>query len=624
MAGDTLNAPLTPQRRRSARSLPWGLLVAGAVIAAAWLLQLPLLLIAGLAAFLALPIARHFLRASGNTTRALEAAVAERTRQLSERNEQLRLINHLTSLLAEENSREGVAGAVGQFLIEEMGAAEVAYWRPGPDGEPDGPWLSFPEGSFGGDVRSQEGAAARRAIFARAAARAALPLALDLAAPEPPRPLDPARPPPGEFVLYLPLPGSIVQEGLLEISAGGSTWGSARWEIVQTLAFEIGAALQRARHFEELREQADLDYVSGLFNHRYMQSYLQQLLQTAAARKRTLALLLMDVDNFKRFNDTYGHSVGDRVLQLVGGQLKLMADRIGTVGRFGGDEFIVVLRGQSRQQAQAYAQAFQDWLPDAGFKTAGDSVPIFVSCGVAVFPDDADRRQELLAVADARLYESKNSGSRVVSRSRRRAPRSGPTLGVFGLLESLVTSVDRRDNYTRAHCETVAEYAALLGQEIGLSPTAQRVLRLASLLHDVGKICIPDHILRKSTRLTGPEFAVIRHHVAIAQHLIVDVPNAVEVRTLALHHHERFDGRGYPDGLRGEAIPYLARVLAVADAFSAITLDRPYRRGLPPQEAYAELQRVAGSQLDPQLVEVFGRVVARLLEDAPVVAPVPA
>jgi len=138
----------------------------------------------------------------------------------------------------------------------------------------------------------------------------------------------------------------------------------------------------------------------------------------------------------------------------------------------------------------------------------------------------------------------------------------------------------------------------------------------------VGKICIPDDILRKPGQLTPEEFAVIKHHVSIAEHLIVDVPDAEEVREIACHHHERFDGSGYPDGLRGEEIPCLARILAVADAFSAMTLDRPHRRGLPGEEAYAELQRVADTQLDPHLVQAFGRALTAL-EEEPAAPAVP-
>lgn len=296
-----------------------------------------------------------------------------------------------------------------------------------------------------------------------------------------------------------------------------------------------------------------------------------------------------------------------------------MTDRVGTVGRFGGDEFIVILPNHSRQEACTFAHAFQDWLANCTLTTPGGRrISIPISWGLAVFPEDGDRRQELLAVADARLYEHKRPASH--SGAHRRNHRGRPGLGMFGFLEGLVASVDNKDHYTRAHCETTADYAVMLAQEIGLSPSAQRTLRLAALLHDVGKICIPDDILRKRGQLTPEEFTVIKHHVSIAEHLIVDVPDAEEVREVARHHHERFDGNGYPDGLRGEAIPRLARILAVADAFSAMTLDRPGRKGLPRRQAYAELHRVAGSQLDSHLVQAFGRALSALEEEPAVSA----
>src|SRR3972149_6769756 len=393
---------------------------------------------------------------------------------------------------------------------------------------------------------------------------------------------------------------------------------------VPWLSFPSEEAAHRARparHYEEFQAQADVDFVTGLYNHRFLQPHLHKLVGAEASRGRKFAVLLMDVNDFKSFNDTYGHCVGDRVPQVVANQLRLMTDREGIVGRFGGDEFIVVLPGRGRREAGAFAQAFQDGLTNYAFKaSAGKTVPIVVSAGLAVFPDDGERRQELLASADARLSQCKRSA--VNGKKPSRHADSQPGLGVFGFLDSLVTSIDSRDHYTRAHCESTAEYAVTLAQEIGLSPSAQRTLRLAALLHDVGKICIPNHILDKPGELTADEFEVIKHHVSIAEHLIVDVPDAEEVRTIARHHHERFDGSGYPDGLRGEDIPFLARILALADAFSAITLDRPYRRGLARHEAYAELQRVVGTQLDPELVKSFGRVVVAL-EDEPVATAVP-
>jgi diguanylate cyclase (GGDEF)-like protein len=320
------------------------------------------------------------------------------------------------------------------------------------------------------------------------------------------------------------------------------------------------------------------------------------------------AVLTISVDNLQAFVEVYEPPVGDRVLLAVADQLKLMTDGVGIAGRFGDDGFVVVLPDHDRAEASAFAQAFQDWLATYTFGAPGGlSLPIVISSGLAVCPDDGVDRRALTELARSRLDASRAANGR------------GDGAGV--VLDSMIAAADGKDQYARAHREATARYAVLLAQEMGATPASQRTLRLAALLHDVGQIGIPEEILRKPGGLTEEEFAVIKHHVTIAERLIVDVPNAPEVRELVRHHHERYDGGGYPDGLRGKQIPRPARMLAVADAFSAMTLDRPYRLGLSPARAYAELRRVAGSQLDPELVKTFGRVLARLEREAASYAP---
>jgi diguanylate cyclase (GGDEF)-like protein len=541
-----------------------------------------------------------------------------RTRELAHRAEQLRLLNRVSFLLSRETQRRGVARVGTEFLVQEMGIGRAVFWRPDREGEPEAPWLSFPEnGQSAAPPLLPE---AQRIILARTAGRGSAPVILHRDSQDQrPQSLRITDAPASGFVLYIPLHGGSPREGVLELYSSQDPWGPGHWELLGPVAAQLGGALQRARHYEEMRQRADLDFVTGLFNHRFMQVYLQSLVTAEAARKRSFALLLMDVDDFKTINDTYGHSMGDRVLQAVADQLKLMTDRVGTVGRFGGDEFIIVLPNHSRQEACAFAQAFEDWLANYALRTpGGQRIASDFAWGLAVYPAPGARRQELLTMADARLYQRKRPDPR--SGGRRQNRRGRPALGTFGFLQGLVTSVDNKDHYTRAHCESTAEYTVMLAQEIGLSPSAQRTLRLAALLHDVGKICIPDDILRKPGQLTPEEYAVIKHHVSIAEHLIVDVPNAEEVREIARHHHEHFDGSGYPDGLQGQKIPHLARILAVGDAFSAMTLDRPHRKGLPREEAYAELRRVAGNQLDPNLVQAFGQALTALEEDPAVSA----
>lgn len=184
------------------------------------------------------------------------------------------------------------------------------------------------------------------------------------------------------------------------------------------------------------------------------------------------------------------------------------------------------------------------------------------------------------------------------------AAKSWPA-GNFGVLDGLVTAVDNKDHYTRQHSEEVTSYAMNIAEAIGLSKEAQRTLRIAGLLHDVGKIGVPDRILRKPARLEGDEADIIEKHVSLGEIMIKDVPDTVAVVAAVGSHHERFDGGGYPRGQRGYDIPFLGRILAVADAYSAMTTDRPYRKALSEEQASAELLAAAGSQLDPELVHTF-------------------
>jgi putative nucleotidyltransferase with HDIG domain len=212
-------------------------------------------------------------------------------------------------------------------------------------------------------------------------------------------------------------------------------------------------------------------------------------------------------------------------------------------------------------------------------------------------------------VADANLYLSKQKGgNRITVPSEELG--SAEKMGVFKVLVGLVTTVDNKDHYTRRHSEDVCELAVALAGRLGLSHETQRALRIAALLHDVGKIGVPDHILRKPGALTEEEFEAFKQHVVIGRLIIKEIPDLSEVIAAVATHHERLDGSGYPDGLKGDQIPLLGRILAVADSYSAMTIDRPYRKALTLGEAVAELHLAARGRLDPLLVSHFIQMVA--------------
>jgi len=528
---------------------------------------------------------------------------------LAGRNEQMWLLGRLCESLASENRLRRIAGRALDFFVDELGASHVVYWKPDANGEPTEPTLARCPCGHAGDAAGLS--ATQRAILARNAVRQGSPVMV--VGGGAPSVAEMAAPPQGPFSLFLPMVASGQPQGVLEIEANGSSWSQDRWEMLGVLVGHVALALERGRRFEEMQQQADEDFTTGLYNSRFIHSYLHRVLVMAGRKGRKVAVLLLDVDNFKSINDSLGHGTGDRVLQSVADQLRLMAEGVGIVGRSGGDEFMVVLPDAGRAEVESFAQAIQDWLQQSAPVVKG-VFRLRVSCGFAVYPDDAQDRQELLAVADARLYEAKGRG-RLSGPAHAGNGQGQRSLGVFGLLDHLVDTIHSRDNYTRVHCERTAEYAVLLAQRLGLSPSVQRTLRLAGLLHDVGKIAVPERILRKPGPLSEGETEIVRHQLELASHLIADIPNALEVRRVVRHSHERWDGTGYPDGLQGEEIPYLSRILAVADTYAAITMDRPYRPGVPPIEACQELLAAAGTQLDPSLVRAF---LAAIAPNAPV------
>jgi HD-GYP domain-containing protein (c-di-GMP phosphodiesterase class II) len=220
-------------------------------------------------------------------------------------------------------------------------------------------------------------------------------------------------------------------------------------------------------------------------------------------------------------------------------------------------------------------------------------------------------------VAEAALREAKTSGGHVTKVADQATIGSLAAQNtVFGVFEGLLVTVDTKDHYTRAHSEDVTGHALFLAEVLELTEEERRLLRLAGLLHDIGKIGIPDGILRKPAPLTGEEYDIVKQHVALGDAIVGAVPQLAEVRAGVRHHHERWDGTGYLDGLRGDAIPRLARILAVADAYSAMTTTRPYRKALSPDEALARVAQAAGSQLDPDLAMAFVTAMRRRQVDA--------
>lgn len=386
------------------------------------------------------------------------------------------------------------------------------------------------------------------------------------------------------------------------------SFSSEDTSLMESIGRELGTALRNAEQHAIAVEHADHDSVTELLNHRAFQQRIEVLLASSREDEALFSVMVTDLDNFKLFNDTYGHLVGDEVLRTVARAIRRSVDEDAIVARFGGDEFVVALPGADQEQARDVASMVTQILAEEGYRQAHEDrvIPIGISMGIATFPEDGNNRHELLMVADRNLYEAKMSGTGIAaSTDEQRVNRALKAHTSFETLDALITAVDNKDRYTRKHSEEVTEYALWIAEEIGLSEETMRQLRVAGLLHDVGKIGVPDEILRKPGRLSPEEFEIMQRHPRLGALIVGAIPGMTDVVDGVRCHHERWDGQGYPDQLRGTDTPLFGRILAVADAFSAMTTDRPYRAGMDWKTALQNIQAGIGTQFDPDLAAAF-------------------
>jgi diguanylate cyclase (GGDEF)-like protein len=351
----------------------------------------------------------------------------------------------------------------------------------------------------------------------------------------------------------------------------------------------IGLLTMRARH-RELEIAALTDSLTGLGNRRALVAELEDAARRATAA-RPLALVLYDLDGFKGYNDAFGHPAGDELLARLAGKLSRALEGRGRAFRMGGDEFCVL---SPLDDGAALAPIVAATL--LALSEEGEGFAISASYGAVQLPAEVDDPTAALQVADARMYDSKESV--------RPSPGRQSRAVLMRALEECSPDLSR-------HLDDVAGLAVEAGLELGLSGERLEHLRQAAELHDVGKVAIPDSILNKPGPLDDDEWAFLRRHTLIGERILAAAPSLVPAARLVRASHERIDGGGYPDGLAGDEIPLGARVIAVCDAFDAMTSDRPYRPRMPVEEALDELGRCAGTQFDPAVVRAFAAVVSR-------------
>ena len=377
--------------------------------------------------------------------------------------------------------------------------------------------------------------------------------------------------------------------------------------IVALLLFLVFRAAQKriTRQTLQLIEATHLDALTGLPNHGAMVGDLATAIEPARAAGATISVALLDLDNFRNVNDTHGHEAGDVALLQLARTLQGSLPPGATLGRYGPDEFLIVARGLEPSELEPYLTTARLSLTDQDLEiNSSERLPISMSGAIAAFPGDGRSVTELLSVAAVALAEAKISGGGQIIIAGDR-PAATDEQRTFDVLQGLVFAVDTKDRYTRRHSEDVSRYASFLARRIGLDDDFIEGITAAGLLHDIGKIALPDAILRRPGRLTAEEERIVKEHVTLGESIVRNVPHVDLVRAGIRHHHERWDGRGYVDELAGDEIPLVARILAVADAFSAMTTTRPYRKAMPMTVALGRLGDVAGTQLDERLVVAF-------------------
>jgi len=410
-------------------------------------------------------------------------------------------------------------------------------------------------------------------------------------------------------VVYLPLNVADRTIGsLILASRKPNAYSGRQIKLLEKVALQIAAPIENVQLYARVEQKSRIDELTGLFNRRHFEERLKEEVSRHSRYGDVFSIFMLDLDNFKAYNDAYGHPAGDILLNHVGGIVKNSVRDADQAFRYGGDEVVVILPQTARDDAYVVAERVREQIAGEMEKKA---ITVTCSIGLASYPTDGVIAGELVDVADSALYYAKRTGGNRVYLSSKIPSEPLDDGEIYGkrnglsAIYALVSAVEARDPYIYGHSRKVSTYAGALAEAIGLSPDEVSKVSTAALLHDIGKIGIPDNVLNKKKKLNGENWEVIKTHPRLGANIIGNIPHLVPCVSSILHHHERWDGGGYPEGLKGEEIPIGARILAVADSFEAMTSARPYRPALSREEVVKELRQGAGIQFDPYLVEVF-------------------
>jgi diguanylate cyclase (GGDEF)-like protein/putative nucleotidyltransferase with HDIG domain len=450
------------------------------------------------------------------------------------------------------------------------------------------------------------------------------------------------------------------EERLLGILTGLRFESEALWvpdneAFLNSVADQVAIGVTNARLYAKVQRQATTDGLTALFNHRTGQEKLSEQLRLAERYQRNLSVIMFDVDHFKSINDKYGHPAGDTVLKAVAKLIQRDCRDVDLPVRYGGEEFVLILPEVNSEGAFVVAERIRKNLLQEVIVHDDIQISVTASMGIASFPEDAQSQSQLLELADKALYLSKRLGrnqvhtasdllyeeiapsqpapppaktSEVATELKRQPdlvlPKVPPALEekeelvpeVVEMVKALATALYSKSDYNKIHHLETARMAELLGRVMGLTQQEVEQIRVAGLLHDVGTLSIPSDLLEKQGRFTDEERVIVNQHPVLGAELLRPIRALKDICEILENHHERWDGTGYPRGLKGEEIPLAARIVSIVDSYHAMISDRPYRKAMSTQQAMETLKAGAGLQWDPFLIDIFLAVLGSLQQNA--------
>ena len=410
------------------------------------------------------------------------------------------------------------------------------------------------------------------------------------------------------FVVSVPLKsaGKLVAIVMLA-SSRKKIPSSEEKQLLNTIGNQTGIAIENALLLQKMSQLSMTDELTKLYNRRHFYNVLEIEIDRARRDDRPLSLNILDIDRFKDYNDKFGHIGGDSVLKSLAAVMTSHLRKTDTSFRYGGDEFAVIMPETDSNKAKDVLERVRlKWLHMPKTESLGLENPLGFSAGIAEFPKNGETQDSLVFLADAALYCSKRSGgykSTLVSEMREIPPDMLADASLDQIY-AMAATVDAKESYGYKHSMRVANIAEAIGNSIGLSEDELADLRGASLLHDIGKIGISDAILNKSDRLTPLELEIVKKHSIEGAKIVGQIRKISSLAPLIRHHHERYDGTGYPDGLKGQEIPLGSRIIGIADAYDTMVTPRSYRNVMSQSEALIELERCSVTQFDPEIIKV--------------------